>query len=120
MPTNILIANRGEIACRVLRTCKRLGLETVAVYSDADEGAPHVEEATRAVRLGPAPVKESYLNVAAILEAARKTGADAVHPGYGFLAENAGFAQKVIDARLTWIGPGPEAIDSLGDNVRRR
>src|SRR6185437_6515705 len=89
----ILIANRGEIACRVIRTCKRLGIATVAVYSDADAEAPHVREADEAVRIGPPPSAESYLNVDAIVCACRSTGAEAVHPGYGFLSENARFAE---------------------------
>src|SRR5262247_3520378 len=94
----ILVANRGEIARRVLRTVRAMGLASVAVYSDADERAPHVAEADEAVRLGPAPRRESYLNVDRLLEAARLTGADAVHPGYGFLSENADFAARVAEA----------------------
>ena len=90
---NLLIANRGEIALRVIRTARAMGIRTVAVYSDADAASPHVLAADTAVRLGPAPASESYLNVAALLAAARESGADAVHPGYGFLSENAGFAQ---------------------------
>ena len=106
----ILIANRGEIACRVIRTAHRLGYRTVAVYSDADAHAPHVQQADEAVRIGPAPAAESYLNIAALLQAAALTGADAVHPGYGFLSERADFAQACADAGLVFIGPPPAAI----------
>ena len=113
----ILIANRGEIACRVMRTARTLGYRTVAVYSDADAGATHVAMAHEAVRLGPAPVIESYLNVDAILDAARRTGASAVHPGYGFLSENAGFAQACADAGLIFIGPPAKAIAAMGDKA---
>ncbi len=113
--TKVLIANRGEIACRIMATAQSMGFETVAVYSQADEAAPHVEMADQAVCIGPAPVAESYLNVAAILDAAARTGADAVHPGYGFLAENAAFAQACLDAGLTFIGPSPQAIELMGN-----
>ena len=113
--TKVLIANRGEIACRIMATAHDMGYRTVAVYSEADGGAPHVQMADQAVCIGPAPVAESYLNVAAILDAAARTGADAVHPGYGFLAENANFAQSCIDAGLTFIGPSPQAIDLMGN-----
>src|SRR4051794_17847390 len=111
MFTKVLVANRGEIARRVMRTCKRLGIATVAVYSDADEGAPHVKDADQAVRIGPAPVKESYLNAQAILDAAKATGAQAIHPGYGLLSEKASFAQAVIDAGLVFIGPPVAALE---------
>ena len=114
---NILIANRGEIAVRVIRTAQRLGYETVAVFSDADASAPHVDLADSAIRLGPAEVSLSYMNADHILEAARKTNADAVHPGYGFLAENADFARHVIDAGLTWIGPPPSAMEIMGNKA---
>ncbi|MBT6986360.1 MAG: ATP-grasp domain-containing protein, partial [Rhodospirillaceae bacterium] len=113
--TKVLIANRGEIACRIMRTSHAMGYRTVAVYSEADGDAPHVQLADQAVCIGPAPVAESYLNVSAILAAAARTGADAVHPGYGFLAENAAFAQACADAGLTFIGPSPKAIDLMGN-----
>ena len=120
LPSRVLIANRGEIASRIIRTCQRLGVETVAVYSDADRTAPHVSAADQAVRIGPAPAAESYLNIPALIAAAASTGADAVHPGYGFLSERADFAQAVADAGLTWIGPPAPVIDSLGDKVSAR
>ncbi len=113
----ILIANRGEITCRIIRTAKALGYRTVAVYSDADAQALHVALADEAVCIGPAPVRESYLNVAALLAAARRTGADAVHPGYGFLSENDGFAQACLDAGLVFIGPDPQAILKMGNKA---
>ena len=112
--TKVLVANRGEIACRVMRTARALGYRTVAVYSEADAGALHVQEADEAVCIGPAKVSESYLRVDAILDACRKTGADAVHPGYGFLSENEQFAQACIDHGITFIGPSPEAIELMG------
>jgi len=111
----ILIANRGEIARRVIATAQCMGIATVAVYSDADAQDPHVREATQAVALGGQTSAESYLRIDKLLAAARATGADAVHPGYGFLSEDAGFAQAVRDAGLAWIGPPPEAIRALGD-----
>jgi len=113
----ILIANRGEIACRVVRTAHRLGYRTVAVYSDADSQALHVQQADEAVRIGPPPAAESYLNMPAVLAAARATGADAVHPGYGFLSERADFAQACVDAGLVFIGPPPAAIRAMGDKA---
>lgn len=118
---SVLVANRGEIACRIFRTAKRMGVRTIAVYSDADARALHVRGADVAVRLGPAPAAESYLRADAILEAARATGAAAIHPGYGFLSENAEFAQAVIDAGLIWIGPTPAAIRAMGlkDEAKR-
>jgi acetyl-CoA carboxylase, biotin carboxylase subunit len=117
---SVLVANRGEIARRVIRTARRLGVTAVAVYSDADAELPYVREADQAVHIGPAQPALSYLNAAAIIDAARKTGAAAVHPGYGFLAENADFAGQVIAAGLTWVGPDPAAIEQMGDKIRAR
>ncbi len=115
--SKILIANRGEIACRVIRTARKLGYQTVAVYSDADRDAPHVALADEAVHIGPSPAAESYLKIDAILDAARKTGADALHPGYGFLSENAAFAQACADAGVVFIGPPASAITAMGDKA---
>ena len=113
----ILIANRGEIACRVMRTAHRLGYRTVAVFSDADAAAPHVAMADEAVRIGPAPATESYLNINALLEAARKTGAEAIHPGYGFLSERADFVRACSEAGLVFVGPPAEAMAAMGDKA---
>ncbi|MCP2265677.1 acetyl/propionyl/methylcrotonyl-CoA carboxylase subunit alpha [Promicromonospora thailandica] len=113
MIRTLLVANRGEIALRIVRTARRLGLRTVAVYSDADAGAPHTRAADVAVRLGPTPPAESYLSVPALLAAAKESGADAVHPGYGFLSEQADFARAVVGAGLTWVGPPPAAMDAM-------
>lgn len=114
MPNTLLIANRGEIALRIIRTARRLGLRTVAVYSDADAAAPHTRAADVAVRIGPTPAAESYLSIPALLAAAKEAGADVVHPGYGFLSEQADFARAVIGAGLTWVGPPPDAMDAMG------
>ena len=117
MFNKILIANRGEIACRVIRTARNLGYRTVAVYSDADRDAPHVTLADEAVHIGASPAAESYLRFDAILDACRKTGADALHPGYGFLSENAAFAQACVDAGVVFIGPPASAITAMGDKA---
>ena len=114
MIKTLLIANRGEIACRIMRSARQLGIHTVAVYSDADRGARHVREADHAVAIGPAPASESYLNPQALLDACRASGADALHPGYGFLAENAGFARACAEAGICFVGPPPEAMELMG------
>ena len=116
----VLVANRGEIARRVFRACKQLGLRTVAVYSEADRGALHVRDADAAIEIGGASARESYLNAERILDAARRTGADAIHPGYGFLSESARFAEAVQGAGITFIGPRPEAIRKMGDKIGAR
>ncbi|PZO90789.1 MAG: methylcrotonoyl-CoA carboxylase [Sphingomonas sanxanigenens] len=114
MLKSLLIANRGEIACRIIRTARAMGIRTVAVYSDADANALHVRQADEAVHIGPPPARESYLVGEKIIAAARATGAEAIHPGYGFLSENAAFAQAVIDAGLIWVGPNPASITAMG------
>jgi acetyl-CoA carboxylase biotin carboxylase subunit/3-methylcrotonyl-CoA carboxylase alpha subunit len=120
MFSKILIANRGEIACRVLVTCRRLGIRTVAIYSDADQGAKHAALADEAVRVGPPPVKESYLQIDAVVAAAKQTGAQAIHPGYGLLSERSAFARAVADAGIVFIGPPPDVLDALGDKMKAR
>src|SRR3972149_3729312 len=116
----VLIANRGEIALRVIRACKELGIPTVAVYSRADESSLHVKLADEAVCIGPPQSKLSYLNMAAILSAAGITGSDAIHPGYGFLSENAAFARLCADCRITFIGPSVQNIEAMGEKTRAR
>ncbi|MFT7120473.1 MAG: acetyl/propionyl-CoA carboxylase alpha subunit, partial [Neolewinella sp.] len=113
----ILIANRGEIALRVMRTARRMGIKTVAVYSDVDRQSPHVKYADEAVLLGPAPSNQSYLVMDKVIQAAKDTGADGIHPGYGFLSENSEFAQKVEAAGITFIGPKPHAIEVMGNKL---
>ena len=120
MIESVLVANRGEIARRVIRTARRMGIRAVAVYSEADAALPYVREADDAVPIGPAAPASSYLDVRAVLGAARATGVAAIHPGYGFLSESAAFAAAVIDAGLTWIGPPPEAIEQMGDKINAR
>ncbi|WP_020522743.1 acetyl-CoA carboxylase biotin carboxylase subunit [Catelliglobosispora koreensis] len=120
MIESVLVANRGEIARRIIRTAKRLGIRAIAVYSEADADLPFVLEADEAVLIGPAAPAESYRNVDAVLEAARKTNAAAIHPGYGFLSENAAFARAVTEAGIVWIGPSPEAITAMGDKINAR
>jgi len=120
MIKKILIANRGEIACRVIRTARRMGIATVAVYSDADARAPHVKMAGEAVRLGPPPASESYLSAELIIDACKATGAQAVHPGYGFLSERESFAQALARAKIAFIGPPPEAIAAMGDKIESK
>ncbi len=116
----VLVANRGEIARRVMRTCKRLGLETVAIYSEADRDSPHVTDATESVLVGPAAAKDSYLNIASVIDAVKKTQADVVHPGYGFLSEKPAFARAVKDAGATFIGPPPAVLEAFGDKMKAR
>jgi propionyl-CoA carboxylase alpha chain len=116
----ILIANRGEIACRIIKTARRMGIAAVAVYSEADANALHVEMADEAVAIGPAPSAESYLRIDRIVEACRDTGAEAVHPGYGFLSEREGFAEALAGIGVTFIGPNPKAIAAMGDKIESK
>ncbi len=116
----ILIANRGEIACRIIKTARRLGIETVAVYSDADRDALHVEMADMSVSIGPPPAAESYLSIGKIIDACRKTAAEAVHPGYGFLSEQEAFPRALAEAGIVFIGPNPRAIAAMGDKIESK
>jgi len=116
----VLVANRGEIALRIIRACRKLGIRSVAVYSDADAGALHVRAADQAVPIGPAPARESYLSIERVVGAAREAGADAVHPGYGFLSENWRFAEACRKAGLTFVGPPPEVLRTMGQKTEAR
>src|SRR4051812_11771913 len=116
----LLVANRAEIASRVFRSCRKLGIETVAIHSDADAGLPYVREADLAVRLPGNTPAETYLDVDAVLAAAKASAADAIHPGYGFLSENADFARAVVGAGLVWVGPAPESIETMGSKLRAK
>ncbi|MDA9687848.1 hypothetical protein N9U10_01915, partial [Candidatus Pelagibacter sp.] len=111
----ILIANRGEIACRIIDSCKKLNLYSIAVYSDIDKNSKHVRKADESIHIGGSKAQESYLSITKIIDAAKKLNVDAIHPGYGFMAENAEFAQKIIDSGIIWIGPKPNTIISMGN-----
>src|ERR1700683_884146 len=116
----ILIANRGEIAVRVMRACREMGIATVAVYSDVDRASLHVRKSDEAYHIGPAPAAESYLRIDKILDVAKQSGADAIHPGYGFLSENPRFAQACADAGVKFIGPSPRSMEMMGSKTRAR
>ncbi len=118
--TSVLVANRGEIAVRIIRTLRRMGLRSIAVFSDADANAPHVLMADAAIHIGPTPATDSYLNIERIVEAARGSGADAVHPGYGFLSENVDFAAALDAAGIVFIGPPIAALQAMGDKIRAK
>ncbi|MGH6750340.1 MAG: biotin carboxylase N-terminal domain-containing protein, partial [Methyloceanibacter sp.] len=120
MFSKLLIANRGEIACRIIRTARRLGIKTVAVYSDADRDALHVDMADEAVPIGPAQAAQSYLDMGKIISAAKATGAEAIHPGYGFLSENPAFARALEEAGIVFIGPNIRAIEAMGDKIESK
>ena len=120
MFAKLLIANRGEIACRIIKTARRMGIATVALYSDADQDALHVHLADEAVHIGPAPSKDSYLQAQRIIDVAKKVGADIIHPGYGFLSENAEFARLCEDNQLVFVGPPIAAIDAMGFKICRQ
>ena len=118
--SKVLVANRGEIARRVFRTCREMGISTIALYSEPDAGEPHVIEADEAAPLNGTTPGETYLNIQAVLAAAKELGADAVHPGYGFLAENPEFARAVVNQGLTWIGPSPESMETMGSKIESK
>jgi acetyl-CoA carboxylase biotin carboxylase subunit len=120
MFNKVLVANRGAVAARVLRALNAMNIHSVAVYSEADHHAPYLEMASQTYAIGPAPARESYLNQDTIIDVLKQSGADGLHPGYGFLSENAGFAQKVIDAGASFIGPSPKWIDAMGHKTRAR
>ena len=116
----ILVANRGEIACRIMKTCKKLGIKTVAIYSDADKRSDHVKMADEAIRVGKAPASESYLNIKSILRAAKRSGAEAIHPGYGFLSENPDFANACGKSGVVFIGPSSQVMNLMKDKIQAR
>ena len=117
---SLLVANRGEIAVRVIRTAQEMGIRTIAIYSELDRDALHVDIADEAWNVGPAPAAESYLNQEKILQIAHESGAEAIHPGYGFLSENAGFAAAVSQTGIVWVGPSAESIEAMGDKITSR